>query len=442
MDEAERQELAARVLALAGGSSEAIVSDSDLGLTRFTHNAIHQNVAERDTVVRVRTVTDARTGVAATNDLSDSGLAAVVERAKTIAALAPREPDAPALGASPRIAAPAGAFDDATAAAGPDFRAALVAGVFASAERAALWAAGYVTTARSGITIANTAGTLQSFDGTSCGVNVKANGADATGFAEYYGNAVGELDGERVASVAVRKAQRGTAPSAVEPGAWTVILEPPALGELVSYLTRHFSAQSYDEGSSFLSDGLDRRYAGESLTIADDYAHPLFADMPFDYEGVPTRRLPLVERGMARHVVTDAVYAQRLGLPDTGHAEPAPSAAGPHARNIVISGGERSFEDLVTQTQRGLLVSRFWYIRPVDQRRTIVTGMTRDGTFLIEDGAIVRGVRNMRFNQSILEALANAEFSQRQVRTGGYAYAMVAPAAKIEGFHFTSATDF
>ena len=442
MREGEREAIAARVLGIACGACEAIVSDSDVGLTRFTHNAIHQNLAEHDTTVRIRTIVDSRTGVAETNDLSDAGLSSAVERAKAIAAVAPFEPDAPGLVASSRIGPPERAYDAATALAAPELRARIAAEVFARAEGAKLWAAGYVTTARTGITIANSQGTLQSFDGTTCGCNVKANGLDATGYAEYYGTAIDALDGGHVASVAAQKAQRAAHPQTVEAGEWTVILEPPALGELLSYLVRHFSAQSYDEGSSFLSDGLGRRYAGESLTIADDFAHPLYADMPFDYEGVPTRRLPLLENGTARRVVTDATYAKRLSLPQTGHALPAPSAHGPQARNLVISGGEKSLEQLVRETARGLLVSRFWYIRPVDQRRTIVTGMTRDGTFLIEDGAIVRGVRNMRFNQSILEALAAAEFSSDQVRTGGYAYAMVVPAAKMHGFRFTSATEF
>ena len=442
MDERAREALAARALALAGGMTEAIVTDSDLGLTRFTHNAIHQNIAERDTVVRVRTIADARTGVASTNDASDAGLAAVVQRAKTIATFATQEPQRPELIASPRSRSPARAYDDATASAGPELRARVAADVFRVAERANLWAAGYVMTERSGITVANTCGTMQSFDGTSCGVNVKANGTDATGFSEYHGNVAGELDGTRVATVAVEKARRGAVPRGVEPGAWTVILEPAAFGELLSYLIGHFSAQSYVEGSSFLCDGLERRYTGKALTLADDYAHPLFAGMPFDFEGVPTHRLPLLECGTSGHVVTDAAYAKQLGLPDTGHAQPAPSAYGPRARNPVVSGGERTVEELIAQTRRGLLVSRFWYIRPVDVRRTIVTGMTRDGTFLIEDGAIARGVRNMRFNQSILEALSNAEFSDRQVRTGGYSYEMVVPAAKLEGFHFTSTTDF
>jgi predicted Zn-dependent protease len=207
-------------------------------------------------------------------------------------------------------------------------------------------------------------------------------------------------------------------------------------------LTDHFSAQAVEEGSSFLSAGLERRYAAENVTIRDDYSHALAPGMPFDYEGVPTQRLALLERGVAKAVVTDLSYARKRGSHSTGHALPAPNAWGPMPSHVVVDPGEKSLHELIAQTERGLLISRFWYIRPVDQRRTIVTGMTRDGTFLIEGGQIVAGVRNMRFNQSILDALSRCEFSRELARTGGYSYSMVVPSAKIEGFTFSSGTEF
>src|SRR5580704_18366428 len=151
--------------------------------------------------------------------------------------------------------------------------------------------------------------------------------------------------------------------------------------------------------------------------------------MPSDYEGQPTMRLPLIENGVVKNIVTDSYYAKRLDRPNTGHALPAPNAAGPYPLHLVLSAGTKSFEQLVAETKRGLLVTRFWYIRTVDQKKTIVTGMTRDGTFLIENGRIVGGVRNLRFNQSNLEALAACELADKQTRTGGYAYSLVAPAA-------------
>ncbi|MBD5636014.1 MAG: TldD/PmbA family protein [Candidatus Eremiobacteraeota bacterium] len=293
-----------------------------------------------------------------------------------------------------------------------------------------------------GITVANSAGTLASYDGTSCGLNVKTNGADATGFAERYATAFSALSGTDSSARASEKALFAKSPIDVTPGEWTVILEPAAIGELLSYFTSAFSARTFDEGSSFLAAGLGRGYAGDEATIADDFAHPLLAGQPFDFEGYATQRTPLLDRGVARNLVTDAAWAKRLNRSNTGHGLPAPNADGPMPRHVVVAGGSKTTAELVAETKRGLLITRFWYIRPVDERKTIVTGMTRDGTFLIENGEVVSGVRNMRFNQSILEALQTATFSNDPVRTEGYSYKMVVPTTKFESFRFTSTTDF
>lgn len=298
MREREREALAETILAMAGDAGcEAIVTSEASGLTRFTQNAVHQNVASEDVAIRVRIVRDGRTGVAATNARDEASLRALVARATEIAALAPHDPIAPPLARAAHAATPAGAYVAATADATPERRAAIAAEIIAASERASLWAAGYVTTSRSGITIANSAGTRASYDGTTCGLNVKANGADATGFAECYGNDVALLDGAAAGTRAAQKALAGAAPVAIEPGAYTVILEPAAIGELLSYLTDHFSAQSFDEGSSFLSGALGDTFAGPNATIGDDYADPRLAGMPFDYEGFPRARLPLLESG-------------------------------------------------------------------------------------------------------------------------------------------------
>ncbi len=442
MDKAPREALARRVLSLcATGESEVIVLDGDDGLTRFTQNAIHQNIAHRETSVRVRTLVDGRTGVAATNLLDEASLSSLVARAASMAELAPSDPLAGLLAGGASIAPP-GAYVAATAQASPEMRAGLAAQIFGIAQRDGLWAAGYVKSSRSGITVANSRGLLASFDGTDSGLNVKQNGPDSTGFAEYYSNDIGKLDAKRAAETAAGKTQGSRAPEAVEPGEWTVVLEPAAFGELLSYITEHFSAQSYDEGSSFLCDGLGKTFAGENVTIVDDYAHPLAPSMPFDYEGTPKQRVPLLEHGVARGVVTDSYWAAKLDIPDTGHALPAPNSWGPQPVNVTVAPGCKSTAELIAETKRGILVSRFWYIRPVDLRQTIVTGMTRDGTFLIENGKIAHGVRNMRFNQSILTALNNVEFSSELARSGNYSYSIVLPAAKIQGFRFTSLTDF
>ena len=443
MDSSKREEIAQRVLDFsAADQTEVLVWSTNDELTRFTHNMVHQNVAAADASVRVRAILGKRTGVASTNVLDDASLRDAAARALEMAKLAPEDPELGRLPSGGHTEPPEGARVPATAHATPEMRANMCDAIFKTAEQYDYWCAGYVTTSSSGITVANSSGARASFDGTDSGVNVKMNAHDSTGYAEGYDNDVTRLDARAIGAASAQKAQASAAPRSVDPGEWTVLLEPAAFGELFTYLASHFSAQSFDEGSSFLSDGLGKTYLGENVTIADDYAHPLNPGMPFDYEGHPTQRVTLVGNGVAQNVVTDSYWANKLGRDNTGHALPAPNAYGPQPMHLVVAPGSKPLSELVAETKRGLLITRFWYIRTVDQKKAIVTGMTRDGTFLVENGKIAGGVRNMRFNQSIIEALKRCEFSNALHRTGGYAYSLVVPAAKIEGFRFSSGTEF
>ncbi|HET9096915.1 MAG TPA: TldD/PmbA family protein [Candidatus Baltobacteraceae bacterium] len=443
MDSAAREALAARVLALSNADeTEVMVWSGNDALTRFTHNMVHQNVAVADVSVRVRAIMGKRTGVATTNVLDQAALRETVSRAIEMANLAPEDPDLPRLPAGGAVESPEGAYIEGTANATPQTRAHMCDAIFKTAEEHDYWCAGFATTSTSGVTVVNSSGARASFDGTDSGVNVKMNAADSTGFAEGYDNDVTRLDAHVIGSASARKARESAHPRGVSPGEWTVILEPAAFGELFSYLVDHFSAQAFDEGSSFLSDGLDKAYLGDNVTIADDYAHPLNPGMPFDFEGQPTQRLTLLENGVAKNIVTDSYWASKLRRPNTGHALPMPNAYGPQPGHVVVSPGSKPAAQLIAETKHGLLITRFWYIRTVDQKKAIVTGMTRDGTFLIENGEIAGGVRNMRFNQSIIEALRRCEFANALHRTGGYSYSLVVPTVKIEGFTFSSGTEF
>ena len=171
------------------------------------------------------------------------------------------------------------------------------------------------------------------------------------------------LDGTALGARAAAKARASADPVSVDPGEWTVILEPPAFGELVMFLGSHFSAQSYDEGSSFLSGRLGERVMGTGVTIRDDFAHPLHPDAPFDREGTPKQRLALIENGIARTVVTDSTWARKLDRANTGHGQPAPNAQGPYPLDLVVDPGNASLDDLIAGTKRGLLVTRLWYRR-------------------------------------------------------------------------------
>jgi PmbA protein len=443
VDSAQREALAARVLALSSADqTEVTVATEDADLTRFTHEEIHQNVARSDAGLSVRAILGLRTGTASTNLLDEDSLRATVDRAIAIATLAPEDPELAPLPSGGPTTTPKGAYVKATAEASAQLRAGMADAIFKVAESHGFWCAGFVRSQSAGYTIANSSGARASFDGTDSGINVKMTAADSTGYGQQYSPDATTLDAHAVAGTAAGKAKNSSAPRAVEPGDWTVIMEPAAFGEFFAYLSQHFSAQSYDEGSSFLSDGLDKRYFGENVTITDDYSHPLAPSMPFDFEGQPKQRVKLVEAGIAKSIVTDSYWAKKLGRDNTGHALPAPNPYGPQAIDMVVAPGSNSTAVLIAETKRGLLISRFWYIRTVDQKKAIVTGMTRDGTFLIEDGKVTGGVRNMRFNQSIITALGKCEFSSEQQRTGDYWFSLVVPAAKIEGFTFSSGTQF
>jgi PmbA protein len=443
MDAEQRTALAERVLARSGAdATEVLVTSTRRALTRFTHETVHQNVDLDDTSIRIRAIVDGRTGVASTNAAEDAALDAATARATELAGFTPRETIPPQVAGPVTVATPAGAWIDRTALASAADRAAVAARIFEHAQRSDCWSAGYVTTAASGLTLATSAGARLSFDGTSAGANVKMTATDSTGFAERYGPDSAILDGDALGSRAAAKARNSAAPVAVDPGEWTVILEPAAIGELMIFLGSHFSAQGFEEGSSFLTGRLGERVMGEGVTIRDDYADPLNPSMPFDYEGTPKTRPTLIERGVAREIVTDRKYAQLLKRPNTGHGLPAPNAVGPLPLNLIVDPGTTPVEELIAGTQRGLLVTRLWYVRIVDQRRTILTGMTRDGTFLIENGKVGPGVRNLRFNQSLVEALGTCTFARDPVCTGGYSYSLVVPAVKFDRFTFASTTDY
>lgn len=444
MDDAQRLALAALAIDGAHGDAlEAVVFDRDLALTRFTKNAVHQNLAASEVTVQFRALRDGRAGTASTNARDEKSLRATRERALAQTLFAPKPQIPIRLPGPASYSPPDDAFDAATAAAPPQARASATHHIFAAAAQAGAWAAGYVSTQREGIAIANSHGLRATFSSTSAAMNVKCIAPEASGYAEGYSRRLGDLDPTTIAERAAAKARDAGTPRACDLGEWTLLLEPAAAGELLHYLLSHFSAQRVDEGASFLSDGLGKRYAGTNVTLLDDYTHPLHAGRPFDTEGSPVQRVVMLEAGVGRDFVTDMEWAARLKRPNTGHYAPDLTFAdGPQPRYPVVMPGERSRDDLIASIRRGILVSRFWYIRVVDQRKTIVTGMTRDGTFLIENGKVTGGLRNLRFNVSILELLGACEFSNEQVRSGGHSYQIVVPAVRFDRFAFSSMTAF
>jgi PmbA protein len=425
---------------------EAIVAGSEDALTRFANNAIHQNVAERMVHLSVRPVMDGRTARASTNRLDSEGIRQVVEAAIGITRLTDPDPDLLAL-ADPadfeEDQPQTDRFFEATARTTPQERALAVAEAIAAVEDKGQTAAGAYATGASVFALLNTRGVSRWYTETMARFSITAIAAESSGWAKGSSCFQGDLDPVELAAQAAAKAEKSAVPRVLDPGRYTVVLEPAAVLDLVGQMFGDFSATAIRDGRSFLNDRLGKKVFGGNITIRDDCLHPLQAGAPFDGEGVPRRALTLVENGVVREVAYCRQAAARTGTLPTGHGFPLPNEIGEAPANIVFAGGDSPLDEMIRATERGILVTRFWYIREVDPYEKIFTGMTRDGTFLIESGELAGGVRNFRFNQSLVELLSNVEILGPAVRAAGEeSVDMVVPAMKVRDFNFTEVTRF
>ncbi len=421
---------------------EAIVSGSSQALTRFANNTIHQNVAERAAQLSVRALIDGRTARASTNRLDSTGIRDVVEQAVALTRLTEADPDLLPL-AERSEWAPLDRFDERTAFVTPQERAEAVAEAIHHVEAAGQTAAGIYSTDLSTFSLLNSRGVSVSYTETMARFSITAMAADSSGWAKASASRGSDLQPLELARQAAHKAVTSRAPRELQAGRYTVILEPAAVLDLVGQMFGDFSATAIRDGRSFLKDRIGKKLFGNDITIFDEVRHPLQSGAPFDGEGVLRKRLTLVDRGVVREIAYCRQTAAAEGVVPTGHGFPVPNEVGEAPMNIVIAGGETTVDEMVESTERGVLVTRLWYIREVDPYEKIFTGMTRDGTFLIENGTVVAGVRNFRFNQSLIELLSNVEAMSTPVRAcGEETFDMVAPAMKAHGFNFTEVTRF
>ena len=421
---------------------EAIVAGESHALTRFANNTIHQNVAERTAQLSVRAVIDGRTARAATNRLDGDGIHEVVEQAIAITRLTEPDPDLLPL-ADPGEPEPLDRFDEGTAFVTPHERAQAVAAAIHHVEAAGQTAAGIYSTGLSTFSLLNSRGVSASYTETMARFSITAMAADSSGWAKASACRNRDLQPAELARQAAHKAAASRAPRELPPGRYTVVLEPAAVLDLAGQMFADFSGTAIRDGRSFLKDRIGKKLFGNNITISDDVRHRLQSGMAFDGEGVPRKRLTLVDRGVVRDIAYSRQAAAADGVAPTGHGFSLPNEIGEAPANIVMEGGRTTVDEMIASTARGVLVTRFWYIREVDPYEKIFTGMTRDGTFLIENGAIAGGVRNFRFNQSLIELLSNVEALSSPVRASGEeTFDMVMPAIKAHGFNFTEVTRF
>lgn len=398
-----------RVLALVGDRGEALVTRGQgrSALTRFANSRIHQNMDGDDDHVRLQVVVDGgRSASATTTRVDDDGLARLVEGAIAAARLLPVDTDFPGL-AGPATFASFDHFDAATAEATPDARAEVVADFVAAG--AGLESAGYCSTTSSVHVLCSTAG-LRCASRTSMAQidaihrAAASSGPPTDGYGQITSARLADLDGGRVGAIAAHKATAGRDPISLPPGSYQVVFEPRAVAAILLFPSwLGFNGKTHAEGMSFAH--LGEAQFDPRIDLWDDATDPRSLGRPYDAEGTPKRRVDLVRGGITVGLVHDRRSASLAGVESTGSSIGSESFGG-YPGDLFLGGGDSSLQQMIADVDRGLLVTDLWYNRILDPKTQVVTGLTRNGLFLIEDGDVVAPVQNLRFTQSVVAGMA------------------------------------
>jgi PmbA protein len=422
--------------------TEVHVDEVDDSLTRFANNAIHQNVAERGLTVSIRTVVDGRTARATTNRIDEDSLRAAIESSLSLAHSQPKDPRLLPMPGRQKYRK-VNRFAGQTAALTPEDRARAVKRACDLAIKERQVAAGIFASGMSQSAMGNSRGLFAAYRETHAEFSITMQESPAASWAKANACSVRHFDPQKLAAIASDKAHRALNAQELGPGKYTVILEPSAVLDVVGFLFYDFSATALADKRSCLNDRMGKAIFGKNISVTDDAYHALQLGAPFDGEGMPRERVALVQNGVPKNLVYSRASAKAAKKKPTGHGFMLPNEYGEAPMNLVFTGGTDSIEKMIASTERGLLVTRLWYIREVDPYEKIMTGMTRDGLFLVEKGKVTSAVKNFRFNQSLLNMLKNVEMMGPAVRaTGEEAFEMVVPAMKVREFHFSEVTKF
>lgn len=429
--------------ALAGAAAagcdaaHADLSGHSTALTRFANNTIHQNVVREGSTLTVCVVRGKRTGVARTAILTRDGIDTAARKAAEIAEASAEDPEFPGVTGSP-AAEPCGIFDDETAAVSPEIRAEVVRDIIGRIEGGAV-ASGSLSTGCGFLAVANTAGTRQFDRATSIDLSIVAMADTAAGRAEFSAQRWSEMDAPERAEAALEKCLGSRGASGIEPGEYTVVLEPPAVADMISFVAYlGFGALEMQQGRSCLQGKIGEKVFDDRISIVDDPRDPAGSPFAFDGEGVPRQRVELVTSGVMANVVYDMRTAAKDNVKSTGNGHAPPNPRGPSTGTRLVSAGDSSLDEMIASTGRGLLVSNFHYTNIAEPSTCTITGMTRYGLFEIVDGVVARPVRNLRFTQSILSALADIGGVGRDRQRFG---STIVPSLKVNTFRFTGVSD-
>ncbi len=431
-------------LAKSTGAEETEVHVDEVAdaLTRFANNGIHQNVFEHGVTVSVRTVAEGRTARATSNRLDEDSLRSTIEASLSLAHSQPKDARLLPMPGRQRYR-PVNRFIRHTATLTPEDRARAVRRACDLAVKKGQTAAGIFSSGLSQTAVGNSHGLFATYGETHSQFSITMQEDPAASWAKADSADVRAIDPQKLAERAGEKARLAVHTKELAPGRYTVILEPAAVLDLVGFLFYDFAATAVEDKRSCLNERMGKQLFGQNISITDDVFHPLQQGAPFDGEGIPREKVLLVDRGVPKNLVYSRASAKAAGKKSTGHGFALPNEYGEAPMNLVFSGGDSSLEKMVATTERGLLVTRLWYIREVDPYEKVMTGMTRDGLFFVENRRVAGAVRNFRFNQSLIEMLKNVELMSPAVRaTGEESFEMVVPAMKIRDFHFSEVTKF
>lgn len=453
------QKIIEQTLAQAAGrvdSAEVHITGSNVATSRFANNEMTQNQAPVNLKISLRVINDGRQIRLDTDDSSPAGIKTLVDNAVDSVRLLERDDKLCPLAETESAALVEcekrlrNRLEAKTAKLEAHDRAEHVRSIIEVAQESDLAAAGVVANGITFQALGNSNGLFTYHRETHAECSITMCSPDSSGWTKAQGPLGRMVDPRALAKAAAQKALLSRNPIEVKPGKYTVILEHSATLELLGFMLWDLAATSHLDKRSFLVNRLGEKVFGDNITISDDVYHPEQAGPAFDAEGVPKQRVEIVKNGVLKNLVFGRRSARLMGAKPTGHGWPEPNPIGEQPMNIVFEGhsgseknGPPSVEDMVKDTEHGILLTRVWYVRDVDPAQKTLTGMTRDGTFLIENGEIKHGIKNMRFNISMLDVLNNVEQMSNARRTACIeTFPNVVPALKVRDFNFTEVTRF
>lgn len=447
-----KEKLFGRLEKILAGShadeTDIVFVGTESGLTRYANSAIHQNVFENNSIIYFRSVLGNRIGVARTNSLVAADLKKSLQDSYEIAQNQPENPDFPGL-PKPAKYQKMNTFDDTTAGFSPRDRAKVVKKVISWADRNGFTMAGALSTMSGEIAVLNSKGIRAYQPITSASINMIAMSDTSSGYAAGTSRRVGDIDIDMLTRRAVDKCEGSQHPRSIEPGDYEVILEPAAVGALLEWINYiGFGYKSFQEKTSFLAGKIGKKITADAITIYDDGLNSKSIAFPFDFEGVPKKKVVFVDKGVARGVVYDRIGAVKDKTKSTGHAQtPDQTGQGAFALNLFMTPGTTAREKMIEKVRKGILITRFHYINGfIDTPNAVLTGMTRDGTFLIENGEVVGGIKNLRFTDAMMRSFKTVKAISKEAELINSWWDAVgcisAPTLHLGSFRFTGKTEF